>query len=398
MPYKYKPYLRRKRKYTGKSTKSKRTTKSRFTRPTRRIKRRTVRRRAVARVPRLIGDLQYRAKRPLRFTTKVNQLITWRVTPEVSGNGCKPSIMYINATDFSNQISHDHGAWQCLHKTYLPSFFKQVGEMYNEYRVLGAKMTVTVKPLIGNNEDITPAYSAGAPNLRTFFANQNKPNVQSEGIMLCTVGLTPDKGTNFPSPYMDCDQLIRAPNCKSHRTIYKRQELMPKQVPTAVELGTGGVNITPGSLGRYEPTTGIPGKQMSFTSTYSPKRLYGQRAQTDGYLKVQMQDEIAAKSYGVHSSKSNHFFIDIREFQQPINPGEWSIVPDVIVTAKIEYCVMIADLENQQLSLNIGENATVQPQSPQPDLGNIEEPQDPSSVFGATGTPLDYGMIGTSNP
>ena len=305
--------------------------------------------------------------------------------------------MYINATGFNKQIQADHGAWQCLHKTYLPSFFKQVGEMYNEYRVLGAKLTVTVKPLIGNNEDITPSYSAGAPNLKTFFANQDYPNVQSEGIMLCTVGLTPDKGTNFPSPAMDCDQLIRAPNCKSHRSIYKRQELMPKQFATSVQAGTAGINITPGSLGRYEPTTGIAGKQMSFTSTYSPKKLYGQKAQTDGYLRVQMEDEIAADSYGVHNNRSNHFFIDIREFQQPKVVGEWSNVPDVIVTAKVEYCVMIADIENQQLSLNTGASE-FQPQAAQPDLGNVEEPIDPSSIIGATGTPLDYGLAPEPNP
>ena len=112
----YKSYVRtgyaKRRKSRKSTTKSKRT---RFTRPKRRTVRRFRKRGVVSRIPRLIGDLQYNAKRPLRFTTTVKQLYTWRVTPEVINttlpNGSYPSTMYISASNIEHQSFTVHFAY-----------------------------------------------------------------------------------------------------------------------------------------------------------------------------------------------------------------------------------------------------------------------------------------------
>lgn len=340
----YKSYVRtgyaKRRKSRKSTTKSKRT---RFTRPKRRTVRRVRKRGVVSRIPRLIGDLQYNAKRPLRFTTTVKQLYTWRVTPEVINttlpNGCYPSTMYVAANHFKKNFEVRNGCWQLLHKSYAPSFLTKLQGMYEKYCVLGAKMAVTVKPLAGNNEEATNDGQSVSINdwLTTFVqeSSSTKPNFQSEGMILATVGLTPQQNV-FPQEGADPDVLFRAPMCKSHRSIYKRQELMYEKNPN------GGI------LKRHDPTTPRVGKQMSFSAFYSPKKLFGVSAMKEDDLKCDLKlDGI------VDTDKEEYFFIDLREFINVAEDG-YPFIPDCIVTASVEYKVGIMDIEGQHKCLSRG--------------------------------------------
>ena len=365
----YRSYVRTGYAKRRKSRKSRGTTKSkrtRFARPKRRTVRSVRKRGVVSRIPRLIGDLQYNAKRPLRFTTVVKQLYTWRVTPEVVNsnvNGCYPSTMYIPANHFQKNFINRNGAWSMLHKSYSPGFLTKLDGMYEKYAVLGAKMAVTVKPLAGNNEDASKDGSDGGSVsikdwLTTFNSEQGNPNFQSEGMILATVGLTPDVNV-FPAQAADPDVLFRAPMCKSHRSIYKRQELMYEKNPNGQILK------------RHDPTTPIIGKQMSFSAFYSPKKLFGTSAMKEDDLKANLN-----LMGTIPADKQEYFFIDLREFIKAPAEG-YPFIPDCYVTASVEYKVAIMDIEGQHKCLSRGwQDVPNQIYNPT-DGGEVEEPTVP---------------------
>jgi hypothetical protein len=270
--------------------------------------------------------------------------------------------MYIAANHFKNGHTVRNGCWQMLHKSYAPGFLTKLDGMYEKYSVLGAKMAVTVKPLAGNNEEATnDGTSVSIGDWLTTFIEAtpgDKPNFQSEGMILATVGLTP-KIAEFPQEGADPDVLFRAPMCKSHRSIYKRQELMYEKNPSGQILK------------RHDPTTPIVGKQMSFTAFYSPKKLFGTSAMKEDDLKCTLKLDGT-----VASDKEEYFFIDLREFIKVPEDG-YPFIPDCIVTASVEYKVAIMDIEGQHKCLSRGWQDVPNQLYNTVDGGEVEEPTVP---------------------
>lgn len=345
------PYTKRttggfKRKRYGR--KSTRKPKRYATRRPKRVIRRATRSRAVARIPRLVSDLQYGRKRPAVFRTRYSDMRTFRVTPKHTMDGTgHPCTMHIRLCDLGSTDVYQttSSIWTALQYNAAPELFERIGKFYGGYHVIGAKVTVTVKPLLGNTNAIDHRDGAG---------NDQKEN--DEGMILATVGLTDN--AQWPNSLTTPEQLTKYPLSRSHTSIYKRQEaqighdVVPGVAGAAAQMLLGGdhplapvQNPLAGQAVSMVP--GERGKQLSFQTKYSPRKLYGQKASTNGFLRAQMDPNAMGT---VHPDHQQFAFIDLREFEVPrqnqvvnTNWRDWTAIPDCFVTIRADYILQVSD-------------------------------------------------------
>jgi hypothetical protein len=331
MPYtKRTTGFKRKRTYGRKST---RKPKRYGTRRPKRVIRRATRSRAVARIPRLVSDLQYGRKRPNVFKTTYCDMRTYRVTPRHTTVGTgTPATMFVRLADIGGDIFHaTAGIWKPLHFSSEPALFERMGKFYDGYKVLGAKVTVTIKPCLGN----TTAHDG-----HNFVGGE--PKINDEGIILATVGNTDHP--QWPSSATTPDDLTKYPNSRSHTSIYKRQEA---QIAAGSQLDQNGNELNPNYGKAIAMVPGERGKQLSFTTKYSPRKLYGQPAGTNGYLLAPLEETNIGHANSAHQQ---YAFIDIREFEcAPLNAvvqagdRDWTMTPDCFVTIRVNYIIQVSD-------------------------------------------------------
>ena len=240
--------------------------------------------------------------------------------------------MFVRLADIGGDIFHaSNGIWKPLHFNHQPELFERMGKFYDGYRVLGAKVTVTVKPCLGNTN---------AHDGHNFIAGA--PKINDEGMMLVTVGTTDHP--SWPISATTPDELTKYPQARSHTSLYKRAEAQIGG--SMVDLSTGQ-ETAPNHGKAISMMPGERGKQLSFVTKYSPRKLYGQSAKTNENLLAPLETTNLGH---VNSAHQQYAFIDIREFEAaPLNAmieagnRDWTMTPDCFVTIRTDYLIQVSD-------------------------------------------------------